>query len=131
MELGMILVFYWGLAPSLLVQQSSNLTITKHILLEDRKSINGLEVSLDLGRMNWHEAKIACKKLGTEWRLPTKDELNMLYENMEEIGDFASYYYWSSTAYDNLTAWIQYFYNGGQLNFSKVNYFYVRAVRAS
>ena len=61
------------------------MTIKKHILIEGKKSVNGLEVSRDLGRMNWHEAKIACKKLGTGWRLPTKDELNMLYENREEI----------------------------------------------
>ena len=127
----MILVFYWGLAPSLLVQQSSNLTITKHILLEDRKSINGLEVSLDLGRMNWHEAKIACKKLGTGWRLPTKDELNMLYENKEEIGGFANLTYWSSSEYDNFNAWSQYFSLGLQFCPTKVNYNYVRAVRAS
>ena len=64
--------------------------------------------------MNWHEAKIACKKLGTGWRLPTKDELNMLYENMEEIGGFASNNYWSSTEYDNYNAWLQNFYDGYQ-----------------
>tara|TARA_R110001592_G_scaffold80028_5_gene238790 strand:+ start:103 stop:426 length:324 start_codon:yes stop_codon:yes gene_type:complete len=107
------------------------LTIKKHILLEDRKAINGLEVSDNLGMMNWHEAKIACKKLGTGWRLPTKDELNMLYENMEEIGDFALNYYWSSTEYVNSNAWLQDFTNGFQLINVKVDYFYVRAVRAS
>ena len=127
----MILVFYWGLAPSLLVQQSSNLTITKHILLEGRKSINGLEVSDNLGRMNWHEAKIACKKLGTGWRLPTKDELNMLYENKEEIGGFASNYYWSSTESDTNVAWRQDFLDGNQSSNGKNLYNYVRSVRAS
>jgi len=127
----MILVFYWGLGLLLLVRQSSNLTITKHILLEDRKSINGLEVSHNLGSMNWHEAKIACKKLGLGWRLPTKDELNMLYENKEEIGGFANVNYWSSTEYGNASAWKQSFGSGFQ-NFNfKASLNYVRAVRAS
>ena len=30
--------------------------------------------------MNWDDAKAACAKLGEGWRLPTKDELNLLYQ---------------------------------------------------
>ena len=127
----MILVFYWGLAPSLLVRQSSNLTITKHILLEGKKSINGLEVSDNLGLMSWHEAIVACKSLGPGWRLPTKDELNMFYENKEEIGGFANFFYWSSTEFDNFSAWFQFFFNGSQGTNGKGGTLYVRAVRAS
>jgi len=105
---------------------------SKHILLEDRKSINGLEVSDNLGIMNWYDAKIYCKKLGAGWRLPTKEELNMLYENKEEIGGFANYYYWSSTENDFDNAWRQDFDNGDQNNDNnKSNTYYVRAVRAS
>ena len=107
------------------------MTITKHILLEGRKSINGLEVSDNLGRMTWHEAISACKKLGIGWRLPTKDELNMLYENREEIGGFANNYYWSSTEYDNDRAWGQYFNDGNQDYGYKYNLGIVRLVRAS
>ena len=81
--------------------------------------------------MTWHEAISACKKLGIGWRLPTKDELNMLYENREEIGGFANGSYWSSTEYDNGIAWIQGFYYGNQTNFLKDGNCYVRAVRAS
>ena len=107
------------------------MTITKHILIEGKKSVNGLEVSDNLGIMNWYDAKIYCKKLGAGWRLPTKDELNMLYENKEEIGGFASNYYWSSTEVDYNYAWIQNFFNGYQSNNNKNYYNYVRAVRAS
>ena len=106
-------------------------TIKKHILLESRKSINGLEMSDDLGLMNWDEAIVACKKLGPGWRLPTKDELNMLYENKKEIGGFANVDYWSSTEYGNLNAWIQDFYSGLQFFNYKGVTSYVRAVRAS
>ena len=128
----MILVFYWVLGLLLLVRQSSNLTITKHILLEGKKSVNGLEVSDNLGIMNWYDAKIACQKLGAEWRLPTKDELNMLYENKEEIGGFANFNYWSSTETGNGSAWVHNFCSGIEGNNDK-NYLYgsVRAVRAS
>ncbi len=127
----MILVFYWGLGLLLLVRQSSNLTITKHILLESRKSINGLEISDNLGYMDWHEAVETCKKLGQGWRLPTKDELNMFYENKEEVGGFAINNYWSFTEYDNFNAWKQIFFNGFQFSNNKSSYSYVRAVRAS
>jgi hypothetical protein len=71
----------------------------------------------------------ACADLGDGWRLPTKDELNLLYKNKEKIGGFANNYYWSSTEVDNNYAWFQYFGSG----FQKANYKsatnYVRAVR--
>tara|TARA_B110000503_G_scaffold65021_1_gene102276 strand:+ start:222 stop:548 length:327 start_codon:yes stop_codon:yes gene_type:complete len=106
-------------------------TNLKHILLEGRKSINGLEVSDNLGLMNWKEAVEACKKLGTGWRLPTKDELYILYKNREEIGGFASNYYCSSTEYDANLAWDQDFNDGLQTYGDKDFTVYVRAVRAS
>ena len=106
-------------------------TNLKHILLEGKKSINGLEVSDNLGLMNWDEAIVACKKLGTGWRLPTKDELNMLYKNKEEIGGFANNYYWSSTESDFNSAWGQGFFNGSQNYSYKLITGFVRAVRAS
>ena len=68
----------------------------------------------------------------TDWRLPTKDELNMMYKKKDAIGGFANNYYWSSTGYANYAAWIQGFNSGGQYytnNFTyKTNR--VRAVRA-
>jgi hypothetical protein len=105
--------------------------ITKHILLEERKSINGLEISESLGCMNWQEAIEACKKLGRGWRLPIKDELDMFYENREEIGGFANIYYWSSSEYDNSDAWVQGFSKGFLFANNKTNSYCVRAVRAS
>jgi len=47
--------------------------------------------------MTWRDAKIACAKLGNGWRLPNKDELNILYKNKDKIGGFANSSYWSST----------------------------------
>ncbi len=80
--------------------------------------------------MNWDDAKLACAKLGKGWRLPTKNELNVMYKNKDRIGGFANDYYWSSTEDDANDAWIQSFYFGYQYYSNKYATFYVRAVRA-
>jgi hypothetical protein len=74
----------------------------------------------------------------TDWYLPSKYELNLMYENIGQgnslglgnVGGFASSYYWSSTEFDNFIAWFQNFGNGNQYNYGKYNTDYVRAVRA-
>ena len=66
----------------------------------------------------------------TDWFLPSKDELNQLYENKTAIGGFADDYYWSSTENDSSFAWCQDFYFGYQLYNVKSDTNYVRAVRA-
>ena len=83
--------------------------------------------------MYWKDAKKECEKLGSGWRLPTKDELNILYQNKDKIGGFASASYWSSSEYVNdyeYAAWFHYFGNGNQYINLKGITFYVRAIRA-
>ena len=93
--------------------------------------IGNLEVMTeDLGRMNWYEAKKACKNLGDGWRLPTKDELNLLFQNSGKIGGFANVHYWSSTEDDFTNAWLQNFFIRNQTSVDKVVSTNVRAVRA-
>ena len=61
-------------------------------------TIDNIEVyKSDLGEMTWTEAKTACSKLGSGWRLPTLDELKSLCENQEKIGGFTDRNYWSSS----------------------------------
>lgn len=84
----------------------------------------------DLGEMSWNETKKACADLGDGWRLPTKEELNLIYKNKDEIGGFADNYYWSSTEYNDYYAWDQYFLNGRQYYNNKNFRFNLRAVRA-
>jgi regulator of replication initiation timing len=94
--------------------------------------IGKLEVMTeDLGEMYWNEAMNACADFRDGWRLPTMEELNILYENKDKIGGFASDNYWSSTETVNGYAWIQNFSNGLWLNYNiGYGHYYVRAVRA-
>lgn len=97
--------------------------------------IGNLEVMTeDLGDMEWGEGVKACANLGDGWRLPTKDELNILYENKDEIGGFFDNAYWSSTNDEKYseTAWLQFFNDGKQVDvfYSESLTCHVRAVRA-
>jgi len=74
-----------------------------------------------------------------DWYLPSKEELNLMYQNKATIdatatsnggSGFASAYYWSSTETSNNFAWYQYFVISYPDYTSKVNSYYVRAVRA-
>ena len=86
-------------------------------------------MTIDLGKMNWDAAMKACANLGDGWRLPTRLELLLMYNNQDEIGGFAANYYWSSTEYVNGYAWWQGFGNGNQDVNNKFGNGYVRAVR--
>jgi len=83
----------------------------------------------DLGEMNWEDAMAACEAMGDGWHLPTKDELNVLYQNKDAIGGFASSYYWSSAEDVNNDAGGRNFLNGAQYTGNKSNTCSVRAIR--
>ena len=87
--------------------------------------IGNLEVMTEhLGEMKWAEAMKVCADLGDGWRLPTKRELNILYENKGKIwvytmpcGD-----HWSSTwTTISATAWYQDLLSGYQSNWHYSN----------
>jgi len=84
----------------------------------------------DLGQHNWEDAKKICADLGDGWRLPTREELHLMWLNRESIGCFAAAYYWSSSETNIYNAWSQTFSNGFQYYHFKYNTIYVRAVRA-
>ena len=67
----------------------------------------------------------------TDWYLPSKDELNLLYQQKTVVGGFATLYYWSSSESNSILAWGQGFTNGTQGSYSKsYTSLPVRAVRA-
>ncbi|MBR1938587.1 MAG: leucine-rich repeat domain-containing protein [Spirochaetales bacterium] len=75
----------------------------------------------------------------TDWFLPSKDELNLMYTNLHEkgLGDFNGDssnwpYYWSSSeySYNADIVWLQFFDNGIQIDNGRNKYNRVRPVRA-
>ena len=64
-----------------------------------------------------------------DWRLPDKEELNLMYENLHEesLGNFADVFYWSSSEYNSPSAWSQLFLDGSQYSNFK---YYINRVRA-
>ncbi len=65
-----------------------------------------------------------------DWFLPSKDELDLLYQQKAVVGGFADDFYWSSTEYDSNFAWLQNIIDGYQCYCSKGPILRVRAVRA-
>lgn len=75
-----------------------------------------------------------------DWFLPSKDELNEMYENIgpgasgsnQNIGNFAGAltWYWSSTEFGAADSFLFSFYDGSSYESYKTNTYSVRAVRA-
>ena len=83
-----------------------------------------------------------------DWYLPSKDELDLAYNRLAQnrvggqntpVGGFNKGYYWTSTDYNNKTAWSQYFMDGQQFDrvqtlsgnkLPPANPFRVRPIRA-
>lgn len=105
-------------------------TAVLHIVLNGKK-IQVAEKDLDT-TMNWEDAKKTCSKLGSGWRLPTKDELEAMYEQLYKkgLGNYQGTRYWSSTEFGSYFSWHQYFDFGFQYDYNKTTTFRVRAVRA-
>lgn len=80
-----------------------------------------------------HPAAQFCKGLSingyTDWYLPAKDELNLIYTNRDSLDAFIQSYYWSSTQSSYNNSWLQYFTNGNQYANFKTTTAYVRGVR--
>jgi hypothetical protein len=83
-------------------------------------------------KANWDDARLYCFALNidgkTGWRLPTKEELNEIYQSEN---DFVGNGYWSSTEGNGSYAWGQGFGGGNQGTNDKYNgCYYVRAIRS-
>ena len=97
-----------------------------------------------------HAAKFASDSVcggKDDWFLPSKDELDIAFNRLAQnrvagndtpVGGFNKGYYWTSTSYNDRTAWTQYFMDGQQFdrvqtldgNVIPPTPFRVRAVRA-
>jgi len=85
-----------------------------------------------LGTFNNYAAKV-CDELDaygyTDWYLPSRDELKVIFENKSAVGNFLESSYWSSTEYDGFNAFYVSFINGYSTQTSKEYEYRVRCVR--
>lgn len=66
----------------------------------------------------------------SDWFLPSKNELDLLYQQRGLVGGFTNDYYWSSSEYDTINVWNQYFPYGPRYYANKSDKACVRAIRA-
>ena len=105
--------------------------------------------SIGSGNLNTTNIEIDCETNGTaadicanlylsgynDWYLPSKDELDLMYQNLKRgsslnnLGGFSNADYWSSTQGNQSIAWKQGFYGGYQSYGSKSILAAVRAIR--
>ena len=114
--------------------ESTEETVDSASILGDPIQVGNLLVAQNdfPNQMKRTDAKKACASLGPGWRLPTKDELDILDQNKDKIGGFASDGYWSSLGeFGAVSAWHQNFVYGLLLEFfeGKRPTFSVRAVQ--
>ena len=89
---------------------------------------------------NLDKAKTWCTtKLGCDWRLPTKDELQVIYRKKSAVNSalYANGFttlsndrYWSLKTTDESNVWVVNMYNGDPCYSTKYDHYYVRAVSA-
>ena len=83
----------------------------------------------------WRLIKEKRDNTGLDWFMPSKDELDMMYDNRTVItgqgGDAfkTDIYYWSSSEFGSTSAWNQNFSNGFQDNYGKRYLYRCRLLR--
>lgn len=83
------------------------------------------------GQFSWYAAKGSMDEHGLGWRLPTMNELNLLYLQKDVVGGFSDLAYWSSAENDADAAPCLDFGNGYKVIYGKNSAeCWVRAVRA-
>jgi len=110
-------------------------------------SISGADgTAVGTGEQNTLDIEAGCTTSGTaadlcanlslggysDWFLPSKGELNLMYQNLKVsgVGSFTDYGYSSSSEYDADYGWYQSLFNGNQSYSKKFLTYHVRAVRA-
>jgi serine/threonine protein kinase len=89
--------------------------------------------TIDQGKYNWANANLKSNYSDLnqyfDWYLPSKTELNLLYQQKAKITGFINDYYWSSSVKSNGNAWSQSFESGYQGDGDKNLTNSVRAIR--
>lgn len=87
--------------------------------------VNLMVQTEDLGTGNKHTAESMCKSSilagYTDWRLPTEEELFVLYTNRKLIGGFLPNYYWASDSWSANYTWYNRYIDFGSGNFGNIS----------
>jgi len=107
------------------------------------RSIEGTSTAIATGRKNTAlilavdanaPAALACRNYSNngffDWFLPSKDELNALYQSRAIVGNLGTFVFWSSSQGNSNRVWDQYFFNGNPNDDEKFSIFSVRPIRA-
>jgi hypothetical protein len=113
------------------------------------KTVGATETAVGSGRRNTQLIMAALQQAGetgraaqvsaafsaggfTDWFLPSRDELNLIYQNLKTkgLGNFGNLWYWSSSEGSSSVARVQHFSDGRQNPGYKFDTYSVRAVRA-
>ena len=106
-------------------------------VLDDANKTGKIAHFEDAGPMPWKSAAEIHEQLGEGWRLPSFDELYLMYQTIgpgaTNIGEFADELYWSATDYDEYQARLVRFKDGNTSYHYNKNVeqrkFMVRAIR--
>lgn len=89
---------------------------------------------IEVQGMSGNYAALLCSKLRrngySDWFLPSRMELDALYEQKTVVGVFENYPYWSSSENNIGSAGAQDFFFGHQFRYHKKLMVYVRAIRS-
>ena len=100
------------------------------VVEENRKLIISKE---DFGDLTWDDAVKFCKGYNysgyNDWRLPTKEELDLIYSSKHKIGGFKDVFYWASDQLLSDFCSCQDFKSGIATQDLKTKLFRVRPVR--
>ncbi len=99
---------------------------------------HGKVVSVMRRECTWEAAKQWCAQYGRGWRMPSRDELVVIYRKkgvlnpILEANGYTGLYdgLWSSMEYNSDCAWLVRMYNGNAYYYAKSLDYYVRAVSA-
>jgi hypothetical protein len=107
-------------------------------------AIDSTSVNIGAGQANTEAIVSGCSSAGiaakicsdlvlngySDWFLPSLNELNLMFQQRNTIGGFVPDFYWSSSEFNENTAWNHDFSIGNQYNFNKsYETLRVRAIR--